>query len=232
MLCLNALSAFAANKETIELVPSVWAAWLRGNVVVNGQNAEVARDWDNYSEDLAFGGSLELVLRNKKMILLGSVDYFDNISSDVMVGSQPATLETSEIIGCLAIGYPLARPSAKMTADFLVGLQGLRMDNELKQSGVGSQSARTDIFDTVIMLRIKMLLTSRLYLHVPLAVGGPYLGESELVYDVGAQLLFNVTDKFDLRAGYRISGYDYEEDANNQWDFYQQGFTLGFGVIF
>lgn len=232
MLCMNTLSAVAAKKETMELVPSVWAAWMRGNVVVNGQDAKIRRDADNYTEDLAYGGSLELVLRNKKMVLLGSVDYFDSISSDVVVGSQTGTLETSEIIGCVAIGYPIAPPSKKMNVDLLVGLQGMRMDNELKLSGSGPESGGTDVYDTVVMMRIRMLLGSNLYLNIPLALGGPFLGESELVYDAGAQLLYQFTDKFDVRAGYRISGYDYRDDANNKWDFYQQGYTLGLGIIF
>lgn len=232
ILCLNVLSAVAAQKESMELVPSVWAAWMRGDVVVNGQNAKIVREADNYFEDLSFGGSAELVLRNNKMVLLGSVDYFDSISSDVTVGSQTGTLETTEIIGCIAIGYPLAPPSRKMNFDFLVGLQGLRMDNELKLDGDSPENARTDVFDMVMMLRIKMLLGNKLYLNIPLTLGGIYLGDSELVYDAGAQLLYQVNAKFDVRAGYRISGYDYQEDANNQWDFYQQGFTLGLGVAF
>jgi hypothetical protein len=229
---MNALAAGAAPKESMELVPSVWAAWMRGNVVVNGQNAKIAREADNYFEDLSFGGSAELVLRNNKMVLLGSVDYFDNLSSDVTAGSRTGTLETTEIVGCIAIGYPLAPPSRKMNFDFLVGLQGLRMDNELKLDGDSPENARTDVYDMVVMLRIKMMLGNKLYLNVPLALGGIYLGDSELVYDAAAQLLYKVTDEFDVRAGYRISGYEYDEDAGNQWDFYQQGFTLGFGVLF
>ena len=232
ILCLNALSAVAAKKDSLELVPSVWAAWMRGNVVVNGQNAKIVREADNYFEDLSFGGSAELVLRNKKMVLLGSVDYFDNFTSDVSVAGEAGTLETTEIIGCIAIGYPLAPPSRTMNLDFLVGLQGLRMDNELKLDGASPDSARTDVFDTVMMMRLKMMLRSKLYLNIPLSLGGIYLGDSELVYDAGVQLLYKATDKIDVRAGYRISGYDYKEDANNQWDFYQQGFTLGLGVVF
>lgn len=232
MLCLNALSAGAANNESMELVPSVWAAWMRGNVVVNGQNAKIIRESEDYFDNLALGGSLEFVLRNNKMVLLGSVDYFDNISSDVMVGSQRGTLETSEIIGCVAVGYPFVPASGNMTFDFLVGLQGLRMDNVLKLSGSGSESSSTDVYDPVMMLRIKLLLGSKLYLNVPLAFGVSYLGESELFYDAGVQLLYKVSDTFDVRAGYRISGYDYQDDANNKWDFYQQGYTLGLGATF
>jgi hypothetical protein len=232
LLCLNALSAGAAPKDSMEVVPSVWAAWMRGNVVVNGQNVKIAREADNYFEDLSFGGSAELVLRNNKMVLLGAVDYFDNISSDVTLGGQSGTLETSEIIGCIAIGYPIAPPSRTMNFDALVGLQGLRMDNELRLDGAPAQNAGTDVFDMVVMLRMKMMLGNKLYLNVPLSLGGPYLGDSELVYDAAVQLLYKATKKIDVRAGYRISGYEYKEDANNQWDFYQQGFTLGFGVLF
>lgn len=229
MLCLNALSAVAAAKEGMELVPSVWAAWMRGSIVVDGQKAKVVRDADDYFSDLNYGYSLELLLRNDHMVLLGFVDYFDSISSDVTVGGQAGTLDSSEIIGCIAVGYPLA--SGKSTVDVFFGFQTLRLDNELELNGGASFSDSTDIYDAVLMLRIKQELFSNLYLNIPLSIGGTYLSDSEFVYDAGVQLLYQFGDNFNVRAGYRISGYDFSDDANSS-DFYQQGYTLGLGIVF
>jgi hypothetical protein len=163
------------------------------------------------------------------MVLLGSIDYFENISSDVTVGSQQGKLETSEIIGCIAVGYPLA--AGKSTVDILVGLQTLRLDNELKLAGGESYSDSTDIYDAVLMLRIQQQLFSKLYLNIPLLIGGTYFSDSEFVYDAGVQLLYQFSDQFDVRAGYRISGYDFSEGTGFT-DFYQQGYTLGLGIAF
>jgi hypothetical protein len=232
ILCLNTLSAVAAAKkgdESMELAPSVWAAWMRGSIVVDGQKAEVARDADDYFSNLNYGYSVELMLRNTKMVLLGFVDYFDPISSDVTVSGQEGALDSSEIIGCIAVGYPLG--SGTSTVDILVGLQTLRLDNELKISGGASYSGSTDIYDAVLMLRVKKELFSNFYINIPLSIGGTYLSDSEFVYDAGVQLLYQFGENFDVRAGYRISGYDFSEDANAT-DFYQQGYTLGLGITF
>lgn len=231
LLGLNALSAVAAETEGMELSGNAWAAWMRGNMVVNGQYAQVVRDSGNYFEDLSVGGTLELALRNNKMVLLGYVDYFDPISSDVMVGNQAGTLDTSEILGCIAVGYPLAPPGGKSTFDIFIGFQGMRVDNELWVGG-GVQNASTDVYDSVLMLRSKMQLGTKFYLYIPLSFGLSFMGESELVYDAGLQLSFQATKNLDVRAGYRISGFKYQEDTLNHWDFYQQGYTLGLGLTF
>ena len=235
LVCLNTLSALAANKkaasESMELVPTFWAAFMRGNVVVNGQKADIQRDTWDYYKDLSMGGSLELALRNRSMVVIGSVDYFDNISSDVITGGQEGRLETSEMIGCIAIGYPFAPPGGKTTFDALFGFQWQEMENQLTVNGTKNRS-KTDIYDSVIMFRIKTQLGGKLFLNVPLSFGLSYLGESDFVYDAGLQLVYQFTKTFDARAGYRISGYDYQEDANNKWDYYQQGYTLGLGLTF
>jgi len=231
LLALCACSANAAETEGMELSANAWAAWMRGDVTVNGQSARIVRDSDNYFEDLSVGGTLELSLRNSKMVLMGYVDYFDPLASDVVVANQPGTLDTAEIVGCIAVGVPLAPPGGKSTFDVLAGLQGVRMENELMVGGA-TQNASTDVFDPVIMLRAKMQLGNKLYLYIPLSFGLSYVGDSELVYDAGLQVLFQATKSLDVRAGYRISGFDYREDANNKWNFYQQGYTLGLGLTF
>ena len=228
MLCLSTFCTVASAKEEMELVPSVWAAWMRGSVNVNGQNAKVVRAADDYFDNLNYGYSLELALRNDQMVILGFVDYFDPLSSDVTVDGQPGTLESSEIIGCIAVGYPLA--SGKSTVDFLIGLQTVQLDNKLEVNGVPTKDS-TDVYDAVLMLRIKQELFSNFYINIPLSIGGSYMGDSEFVYDAAIQLLYQFGDSFDVRAGYRISGYDFSEDADAT-DFYQQGYTLGIGLTF
>lgn len=205
---------------------------MRGDVVVNGQKAVIHRDTWDYYQDLSVGGSLELVLRNQSMVVLGAIDYFDGMSSDVTVGSQTGTLETSEMIGVIAAGYPFAPPGGKTTFDALFGLQWQQMENDLKVDGGNKQSAKADVLDPVVMVRIKTQLGGKLFINIPLSLGVSYLGDSELVYDAGMQLLYRLTDTFDVRAGYRISSFDYQEDANQKWDYYQQGYTLGLGMTF
>lgn len=234
LLCLNTFSALAAGKksnESLELAASAWGGFMRGNVVVNGQKADVQRDTWDYFEDLSVGGSLELALRNSSMVLIGSVDYFDTISSDVISGGQPGTLDSSEIVGCIAVGYPFAPVGGKTTFDALFGFQWQEVENQLTVNGK-KNSSKVEVYDPVVMLRIKTQLGGKLFLNVPLSFGLSYLGESDFVYDAGLQLLYQLTNTFDVRAGYRISGYDYQEDANNKWDYYVQGYTLGIGMTF
>lgn len=229
MLCLNTFYGVATANESMDLVPSVWAAWMRGSMNVEGQKAEVVREADDYFGNLNYGYSLELALRNSQMVLLGFVDYFDPLTSEVTVGGAPGTLDSSEIIGCIAVGYPMG--SGTSTMDFLIGIQTLRLENELKMTGGASYSDSTDIYDAVLMLRIKQELFSNLYINIPLSIGGGYLSDSEFVYDAGVQLLYQFGNTIDLRVGYRISGFDFSEDADAT-DFYQQGYTAGVGITF
>ena len=232
MLCAGSFAAGKpAPKETMELVPTFWAAFMRGNVVVNGRKADIQRDTWDYFDDLAMGGSAEVALRNSSMVVIGSVDYFDNISSDVVSGGQPGTLETTDMVGCLAVGIPFAPPGGATTFDALVGLQWQKMENELKVNGVVSRG-KADIYDPVIMFRIKTKFGKKLFVNIPLSFGVGYLGESEFVYDAGLQLVYQLNKAFDVRAGYRISGSDYQDSDNEKWDTYVQGYTLGLGMTF
>lgn len=231
LLCMNALSMRAAAQggESMDLVPSVWAAWMRGSMNVDGQQAKVVRKGDDYFENLDYGYSLELSLRNSQMVLLGFVDYFDPLTSEVTVDGAPGTLESSEIIGGLAVGYPMG--SGTSTLDVLFGFQTLRLDNDLYITGGASYSDSSDIYDAVVMVRIKQQLFSNLYVHIPLSMGGTYLSDSQFVYDAGIQLLYKFGKTIDLRAGYRITGFDFSDDADAT-DFYQQGYTAGVGITF
>jgi hypothetical protein len=229
LLGLSALSFGATASDSLDMAVSGWAGWMRGNVVVNGQNAKIHRDAEDYFGDLNYGGSAELSIKNSSMVLLGSVDYFDSISSDITVGSQAGTLESSEIIGCIAVGYPMG--SGTTTFDVLVGLQILDMDNKLELNGSSPQRESEDAYDVVLMVRYKQELFSSFYINVPLSIGGSYLSDSEFVYDAAVQFLYMFGDSFDVRAGYRISGYDFSDKAGAT-DFYQQGYTLGIGMTF
>ncbi|WP_372808936.1 hypothetical protein [Pontiella sp.] len=228
ILCLNAFSAVAETTDEMELAASVWGAWMRGSVNVDGQQAKVERSAINYI-DMDYGYSLELALRNSKLVLLGYLDYFDPISSDVSVGLKEGTLDSSELNGGIAIGFPMG--SGNSTLDFLIGLQMLRMDNDLDLKGGSSYSESANVYDAVLMMRYKQELFSNLYLNIPLLIGGTYLSDSEFVYDAGVQLLYQLGTTLDIRAGYRISGYDFDEDEDAT-DFYQQGYTLGIGLTF
>jgi hypothetical protein len=228
LLCVSALTTVAETSDEMELAASVWGAWMRGSVNVDGQQAKVERSAINYI-DMDYGYSLELVLRNSKLVLLGFFDYFDPVSSKVSIGLKEGTLDSSELNGGIAIGFPMG--SGNSTFDILVGLQTLRMDNDLEIKSGSSYSDSANVYDAMLMVRFKQELFSGLYLNIPLSIGGTYLSDSEFVYDAGVQLLYQLGDTLDIRAGYRISGYDFDEDEDAT-DFYQQGYTLGIGLTF
>jgi hypothetical protein len=121
--------------------------------------------------------------------------------------------------------------SGTPTFDVLVGLQYLDMDNTLELTGGSPESESDTVYDMVLMVRYKQELFSNFYINIPLAIGGGSLSDSEFVYDAAVQLLYQFGDSFDVRAGYRIAGYDFSEDTDAT-DFYQQGYTLGVGMTF
>lgn len=226
ILGLNIPAAFA--QESMGVAASGWAGWMRGDVVVDGQTAKVQRDSDNYFDDLDYAYALELTLRNSSMVVLGSFDYYDSISSEVTVNGASGSLDSSENIYCLALGYPMG--SGSTTFDFLVGLQVLDMENKLNVGGTISKDDAT-MYDAVAMVRYQQELFSGFYLNIPLSIGGGYLSDSQFVYDAGLQLMYQFGSSFDVRVGYRISGYDFSEDTPAS-DFYQQGYTATLGITF
>lgn len=226
---ISVWSAEAADSaEALELTASGWAGWMRGSVVVDGHKAKIHRDSMNYFGDLDFGYGGEVALRNSSMILMGSYEFYEGIVSDVTSGGTKGTLESGENIWSAAIGYPLG--SGSSTFDFLVGLQSLSMDNKLKLGGTEYKDSET-LYDAVVMLRIKQELFSNFYLNIPLMIGGGYLSDSEFLYDAGLQLMYQFGSTFDLRIGYRITGYDFS-DSTPATDFYQQGYTAAIGFAF
>ena len=229
MVCVGTFLSVAEAAEEMSLTPSVWAGWMRGSMTVDGQKAKVSRASDEYFSDLDIGYSGELILRNDEMVVLGFIDYFDPMSANVKVGGQKGELDSSQLIGGLAIGYPFG--SGSSTFDVLVGLQTVQLDNDLEMFGGATYSEKEEVYDAVLMVRIKQELFSNFFINIPLTIGGGYLSESEFVYDAGVQLLYQFGDSLDVRAGYRIAGYDFG-DSSDSTDFYQQGYTLGLGLNF
>ena len=230
VLCAGIGETEAAGSESMEVSLNGWYAGLRGDLTVNGYHTHFVQEAGDLFQDLDLGGSLSILARNNKMIWLGSIDYFKSISSEVMVGNQPGTLETEEMIGLLAAGWPLSA-SGGTSVDFLAGIQILRMDNELKLVGGTTSSSDADLYDPVIILLVRQQLGDRLQIYVPLSIGG-YLGDADLLYSAELQLQFQATDRFDVRGGYRVVGYDYEANASNALEYFQAGWVLGVGARF
>lgn len=231
LLCAGAITVQAQEKGwEFEVVPYGWFCGFRGDVTVQGNDTHFVAELEDLFKNLEFAGSLEAVARNQNVVLVGSMDYFI-LNSDVEVGpaATPGTLETTESLGLIAIGYPM-RVSEKVNTDFLLGFQALRMDNDLTSSA-GNGSSSINVYDPLILLRIRAQLAKKLYLYAPLAVGG-YAGDSDLVYDAQLQFQYLFTKNVDARLGYRIVGYDFYENDWDNLDFYQAGWTLGIGIRF
>ena len=61
---------------------------------------------------------------------------------------------------------------------------------------------------------------------------GAWLGDSDLVYDLEAQLQYRFNDTVDARVGYRIEGYEFKKNDNAKVDVALAGWTLGVGFRF
>lgn len=109
------------------------------------------------------------------------------------------------------------------------------MENTLDVRGGDSSTYDQDLFDPVLVLQTRVpLIPSRmdgLSLYLPVSLGA-WLGDSDLVYDVEAQLQYAFDESWDLRVGYRILGYAFEKNDDNERDFAMAGWTVGLGFWF
>lgn len=229
--------AFGAEPEgwEFEIAPYGWLAGLVGDVTVAGQKTEFDKSASDLFDALEFGGSLLAVAQYNRAVFYGQFDYFSLSTSALEVENQPAggSLDTDLLIGKVGIGYQYGDRAGAST-DVILGVQSLRMDNTLQVNGLGSSSYDADLFDPFLMVRWRTPIAPSkldgLYFNLPVSAGA-WLGDSDFVYDIAAELQYAFNTTFDVRAGYRMSGYKGEEN-NSELDVALAGWTIGLGFRF
>lgn len=229
-----ASGALGAEPEgwEFEIAPYGWLAGLVGDVTIAGQKTEFDKGASDLFEALEFGGSLLGVAQYNRTVFLGQFDYFAMSTDALEVEDQPAggSLDTDLLVGKVGVGYQFGDREGTST-DLLLGVQSLRMDNAMTLNAGPSSTYDADLFDPILMVRLRMGLTEWLYLNLPLSAGA-WLGDSDFVYDVAADLQFAFNSTFDVRAGYRMAGYAAEENESTELNVALAGWTIGLGFRF
>lgn len=219
-----------------EIAPYGWLAGLSGDVSVGGQKSEFKKSASDLFDALDVGGSLLAVAQYNRVLFEGQFDYFSLSTTELDVENQPpgGSLDSDLLIGKLGIGYQFG-DNETTTVDLLLGVQSMNMDNTLNVTGAGSSTAEVELIDPVLLLKMRSaILPSTLngwYFNLPLMIGGGGLGDSDLVYGVEAQLQYAFNSTIDARVGYRIEGYQFEEE-NAETDLALAGWTVGLGFRF
>ncbi len=234
ILFLSAGFAVAQSEEwAFEVTPYLWAGGLTGEVEIAGQKTEFEKSASDLFDDLEFAGSFFAQAKKGRFLLQGRYDYYALSPSGYEVDGQSvdADFDSDILIGKVAAGYQYGEPGG-VTTGLLLGIQSLRIENTISGPGY-SNSESDDLFDLVLIVQPVFPLWSKdetsVLFALPMSIGGAVAGDSDLYYDVEAQLQYAFTEGFDFRLGYRVSQYEWEENSNNKLELGLAGWTFGAG---
>lgn len=221
---------------SFEISPYAWLSGMSGTLTVRGNDVDFDKSPEDMLDYVDIAGSLETIIRYNQFVVDATVDYFDLSTDELDVNDQPdnGTLDTEMLLGEIIGGIQLAA-GKHTTCDTMVGIRYLGIENELKVDLTGNTHKRdNDIVDPIVMIRPSFaILPERidgLRVNVTAAVGGG--GDSDLIYEIFPELRWQIGDRFLIRGGYRLAGWDFEGSGDNELDIEISGLVAGIGVLF
>jgi opacity protein-like surface antigen len=234
---MSSLSAAEPQGLKFELTPYIWLAGMEGDVTVNDQKVEFDKSFSDLLDNVEVAGSLLGVVQYDRFLVWGQVDYFSmsNDKLDLEDKPQGGTLDTSMLLGEVAVGYQVDGWVEGQTFDLLVGVRTLHIENTLKIKDGATYEKNRDRTDPILVVRPSIpILPSKidgLRFNATLAIGG---GDSKLVYELHPAIQYQITENIAARVGYRTVGYKVEGEHNdkNEMNFSLSGLIAGVGVTF
>lgn len=213
-----------------------WAAWMDGDVGVNGIGpVDVSLTPKDIIDTLdgIFMGSGDI--RWGKFGLFGDLIYLKMSGAAATPGPlfSSAALTFASTILTGAGTYQIWEDGA----DWVQGVAGARLwsfDSTLNlRAGIlAARSASDDIqwVDPVVGLRGRKAVSDRIYLSGAALIGGFGAG-SDFMWDIYAGFGYQVSDSIVLSAGYRAFGVDYS-DKGDIVDLISQGPVAGLTIVY
>jgi hypothetical protein len=230
-ILLAAVSMVTAQEEkwSFEVVPYFWAAGVEGDVTIGGNKVDVDVGFDDIFDSMDAGGGLMIVGQYSRFVIWGQFDYLGLDTDQLDPAPAGGSIQTDVFLGALAAGVQFNGPFKGSTIDVLGGVRYATIDNDLTITGVGSASESQDILDGIVVVRPTFRLSEKWKLNSTLAIGA---GDSDLTWELAPTLVYQVSDSFGLRLGYRRVYYDVEGERGNKFDAAFQGLIIGAGFTF
>ena len=237
MMALSVAHAEEPGPWRAEIAPYAWSAGIDGTITVDGQEIEFEKSASDLFDYVEFSGGLTGSVQYNHWVFRGQFDYFSLSTDALEVENQPrgGKLDSEFVLTELGAGYQIGGWKEGQTFELLVGLRLLHVKNDLEKYGVGSYSKSSDLMDPMITARGAVpIFPSKirgLWLNTLAAIGGG--GDSDLVYELQPQLLYQFTYNADVRLGYRRIGWNVDSDENDdELDFGLAGLVFGVGFNF
>jgi hypothetical protein len=219
----------ANDTWSVEITPYAWLPGIKGDVTVRDFTVGVDQSFNDIFKSVKFAADALSIARYNNWLIYSQIDYFS--LSTTQLDNPPArgSLSTKDILYLVGAGYRINGWSSGQTFDFLLGVQGLHIDNTLTFYQLGSASKTNNIVDAVFMVRPSFQFSQHWLFNPTMSVGG---GDSKLTYQLQPQFQYQFNSTWEMRFGYRRLSYDVNSTRGNNIDVRMSGPLIGFGATF
>ena len=156
------------------------------------------------------------------------IDYGVLQSDDISgpLGLADVELEVTSALTTLTTGYraPLGQHHS---VDLMLGVRFAGFELDVDNSLLGSSTTQEEVFDAILMLRPKIVLSENWTLMTSASVGS---GDSDLVWELFPEVIYQ-PGELKFRLGYRELNYEFEQ-GDAEVDISMPGLVLGVSFVF
>jgi len=216
----------ASDDWEFMLAPYLWASGIEGDVAVLGQPAEVDQSFSDIVDVLDGGVLLHFEAAHEKWTILSDLVFLD-LGVGLETPSGELDYEQWIVEGAGAYGV-------RENVDFLFGARYIRLDAELRFSGLALNPQRDRSWiDPFVGLRWATL-GERWGFSLRGDIGG-FGVESDLTWQLRATGTYRFSDRVFLGFGFRVLDHDFEDGAGLSrfvYDLTLSGTEIGVGFNF
>lgn len=227
-----AMPANAAEKEwDFEVMPYLWAAGVKGNLNIGGQDIEVDSSFSDLLDMMEIGGGLLMRAERSQWVLWTQVDYMAMNTDKLDNPPEHARLDSNTTMFTGGFGRNFGGSDSKRSVDVLLGVRYLKLDNKLRFDTLGTFNGDRSFTDPVLIVRPSFRISERWRLNPTFSYGTG--GDSDSTYELQPQFQFQMTENAALRFGYRKLHYEIDNaTTGNGFDGAFEGVLIGVSGTF
>jgi hypothetical protein len=214
---------------SIEITPYAWLPGIKGDITVRNTTVGVDQSFSDIFKSVKFAADALGIARYNNWLIYTQIDYFSLSTTQLENAPARGSLATKDTLYLVGAGYRINGWSSGQTFDFLLGAQGLHIDNTLSLYRIGEFSSSNNVVDAVVMVRPSLQLSQHWLFNPTMSIGG---GDSKLTYQLQPQFQYQFNATWEMRFGYRRLSYNIDSSRGNNLDVRMSGPLIGFGATF
>jgi hypothetical protein len=221
----------ADNEWNFEVMPYLWAAGVKGDLNVGGEDIEVDSSFSDLLDMMEIGGGLLMRAERSQWVLWTQVDYLATNTDKLDDPPEHARLDSNTTMFTGGFGRNFGGSESKRSVDVLLGVRYLKLDNRLRFDTLGTFNSDRSFTDPVLIVRPSFRISERWRLNPTFSYGTG--GDSDSTYELQPQLQFQMTENAALRFGYRKLHYEIDNSTTgNGFDGAFEGVLIGVSGTF